>query len=332
MRTAVFHGNGVIAIETFPDPEPGPDEVVIKVARCGVCGSDVSMTAGSDYDYPLGTLMGHEIAGEIVALGRDVGGMRVGDRVTCLPNTNCGLCEACRYGSPLLCSAQFKHGGGFGDYVVPKARSVAVLPQSLSLADGALVEPMACGLRALRRCEMRAGDEIVVLGAGAMALSIIFWARRLGAGHIAVVARSAAREDLALAFGAHTFHSLEREDLADVAASRGRSPDIVVECVGKGGFIETAVNLVRTGGKVVSLGMCLHQEPFVAARYALKEVSFHFPLGYSPEEFFETARIFDAGDFRPEIMVSGTIPLDDLPAMIERMRTGQSTVKIQVVP
>jgi (R,R)-butanediol dehydrogenase/meso-butanediol dehydrogenase/diacetyl reductase len=191
MRVAVFNGAGrPITIERVPDPRPARDEVLVRVGRCGVCGSDLALTSGSPFDYALGCRLGHEYAGEVVELGAAVAGFRPGDRVACLPQAGCGACEACRAGRPIMCAQVRFVSGGFGDYVAVPAANAVRLPQGLSLADGALVEPMACGLRALRLAGLRAGERVLALGAGSMAIAIVYWARRLGAGRIVAASRS----------------------------------------------------------------------------------------------------------------------------------------------
>jgi len=332
MRAAVFHGAGRITIEQFPDPSPAPDGLVVKVGRCGVCGGDVSMTSGSAFDYPLGQHIGHECAGEVVAVGREVTGIRVGDRVACMPASGCGVCEICREGRPILCQAIVPHGGGFADYMTPLARGVTRLPDSLSLADGALVEPIACGLHALRQAGLRGGERVLVLGAGAMAMAIVFWARRLGAGRVVVASRSARRTEVALAMGADVVHGFDEEDPAALSRLLGGPPDIVAECVGKPGLLNLAISHARIGGAVISMGMCAHGEPVIPAGCTFKEVRLFFPLAYSPEEFAETARAFDAAGLNPELMVGEVIALDELPATIEALRAGKPSLKIQVDP
>ena len=332
MRAAVFHGAGRITIEQVPDPEPVPDGMVIKVARCGICGGDVSMTSGGPFDYPLGQPIGHECAGEVVAVGREAVGFKVGDRVACMPASGCGRCYPCREGRPILCQAIRLHGGGFADYMAPTIHGATRLPDSLSLADGALVEPMACGLRALRQAGMRGGERVLVLGAGAMALAMVFWARRLGASAIVVASRSAHRRDVALAVGADAVHSFDDDDQDTLARALGGLPDIVAECVGKPGLLTQAIGHARIGGTVISMGMCARQEPVIPAGCTFKEVRLFFPLAYSLAEFEETARALDAASFDPAIMVGEVVALDDLPATIESLRAGRKTLKVQVDP
>jgi (R,R)-butanediol dehydrogenase/meso-butanediol dehydrogenase/diacetyl reductase len=331
MRAAVFRGPGRISIEELPDPAPTPDGLVVKVARCGICGGDVSMTSGGPFDYPHGPI-GHEAAGEVVAVGREVTGVKVGDRVACMPGTGCGVCYPCREGRPILCQAIRHNGGGFADYMTPAARGVTVMPEGLSFADGALVEPVACGLHALNQAGFKGGERVLVLGAGAMAIAIIFWARALGAGKIVAASRSAHRREVVLAMGADAVVSFDEDDPEAVARALGGPPDIVAECVGKPGMLSRAMAEARIGGTVISMGMCAHQEPVIPAACTFKEVRLLFPLAYSEAEFARTARAFDAGRIRPEIMVSEVIPLDAVPEAIESLRGGRKSLKIQVDP
>jgi threonine dehydrogenase-like Zn-dependent dehydrogenase len=324
MRVAMFNGAGrPITIEHAPDPEPGLEDLVVRVGRCGICGSDVSLTSGGEFDFPVGCKLGHEYSGEVVELGRNVRDVKTGDHVACVPSVGCGHCSACEAGVFIFCPTVRPNFGGFGEYAAIPRRNAVVLPQRLSPSEGALVEPMACGLNALRHAGMRRGDRIMVLGAGTMALALTSWARVLGSGKILVVSRSMRRREVALAMGADAVLSFE-EARDGAAGELGGLPDIVVECVGKPGMLEEAIAHVRVTGTVVSMG--------VAARCGFKGLKICFPFAYSLGEFIETVKAFEAGRIRPEIMVSDVIALEDLPATIERMRAGSQSLKVLVNP
>jgi (R,R)-butanediol dehydrogenase/meso-butanediol dehydrogenase/diacetyl reductase len=333
MRAALFHGpDRPITIEQIDDPRPAPGQVVLKVCRCGICGSDLSMTAPGAVCYPLGEF-GHELSGEIVELGKGVPThLRVGDRVACPPTFGCGTCAGCRNGNPIFCTGAATRSAGFSEFTTADARVVVPLPAGLSFADGALVEPMACGLHALKMAWMMGGERVLVLGAGAMALTLIFWARRLGAGRIVALSRSAHRRDLLLEMGADAVHTFEEADPAFLAEALGGPADIVGECVGKEGLLAKSIELVRREGTVISLGMCMQGEPVIPAICAFKEVRLLFPIGWSQAEYVDTLKAFDAGDIRPDRMVSQVIPLGDLPAMLDQLRAGAKTLKVQVDP
>lgn len=328
MKAAIFHGPGrPITIEDIPVPECGPDDVLVKVHRCGICGSDVSMTGHAPFAFAPGRL-GHEYAGEVVEVGRNVSGWRIGQRAACKPGAPCGECQPCRWGSPVACVAPRSNNagtggfGGFGEYVALHPACLTPLPQSLSFADGALIEPMACGLHGLRLARMEKGARVLVLGAGAMALSTVYWARRLGAARVVVATRSAGRREVACAMGGDSLHVLAEVEPAELFEALGGPPDIVAEGVGQPGIISRAMELVRPRGVVMSLGMCMQTEPLLPALGNFREASLVFPLSYTDQEFADTARAFDADGIHPEMMVQEVIGLGQVPTVIEDMRSG----------
>jgi L-iditol 2-dehydrogenase len=333
MRVAMFNGPGrPITIEAIPDPQPGPDEVLVRVGRCGICGSDISGMSDGAMNLPLGRF-GHEWAGEVIEVGRHVDKIKVGDRIAALPVGPCGSCDGCLSGNPLFCTKGSFVPGGFGEYVVIPPVAAKPLPQSLSIVDGALVEPMACGLHALRLAAMRTGARVLVFGAGSMALSVTYWARKLGAGKITLLSRSAHRRDVAITMGADRILGFDDAEQERITETLGGPPDIVAECVGKGGMLDLALKLVRPQGTVLSMGMCNHAEQLVPALCTLKEIRLFFPVGYTVDEFVETMHAFDSGRIDPEIMVSHVIALDELPRIMEAMRSGaMKSLKVHVDP
>ncbi|MBU6269492.1 MAG: alcohol dehydrogenase catalytic domain-containing protein [Sphingomonadales bacterium] len=333
MRVAMFHGAGQpLVIEPLASAPLGPHDLRVKVARCGICGSDVSMTSGSPFDYPAHIPLGHEYAGEVVEVGKLVTGFRIGDRVACMPKAGCGQCDACARGHTFFCPTGPMQFGGFGDEVVVLAAYAFLLPQTVSLAEGALVEPMACGRRGLAMAGLQTGQRVLVLGAGALGLSATYWARAMGAGRIVVAARSRRRDEAVLELGADAVHAFDADDPAELAAKLGGEPDIVVEAIGKPGMIARAVELVRWGGTVVSLGMCTAGETLMPIACAGKEARLLFPLAYSIGDFEETVRAFDADRVNPELMISDVIALEALPAVLEEMRGSHAYCKVQVDP
>jgi len=206
MKAAVYREAGKpLVLETLPDPVPGPGDVIIRVHRCGICGTDLHMTEGHQWQFSPGTVPGHEYSGEIVEIGANVTGFRAGDLITALPSTGCGHCEACHHGNLALCH----NAPGVMAEMMRIPASVAIkLPATLSAADGALIEPLAVGLYGVRMSGIQPGDRVLVMGAGAVALCTIYWARRLGAGRIVAMSRSARRQALALEMGADAFVGL----------------------------------------------------------------------------------------------------------------------------
>jgi threonine dehydrogenase-like Zn-dependent dehydrogenase len=333
VRVAIYRGADLpVSIEEMPMPRPGEGQLLVKVGRCGICGSDISMTSGGAFDYALGCPLGHEYAGEVVELGRGVERLKLGDRVACIPNAGCGRCESCHAGRPIFCVEVKPQLGGFGEFVAVAESTALALPASLSLADGALVEPMACGRHALRLAGFGAGSRLLVLGAGAMALSIIYWARLQGAAEIIVASRSAHRRETVIAMGADSFHSFEEDDPAVFSAMTNPAPEFVAECIGKPDALQQSIGFVRGGGTVISMGMCMQGEPIIPALCAFKEVRLVFPLAYTIDDFEETARTFDAGNVDIGLMVSETVGLDELPEAFAGLRAGSRALKVHVDP
>ncbi|MGA8708513.1 MAG: alcohol dehydrogenase catalytic domain-containing protein [Steroidobacteraceae bacterium] len=335
MRAAVFKAVGrPLSIEERPDPTPGPGELVLKVGRCGICGTDLSMTDGSGQVFEAGSVIGHEFAGEVVAVGRGVERFAVGDRATAMPYTGCGQCPSCVAGRANFCAAFRGMAGGFAEYVTTAERAAIRLPSSLSLADGALVEPLAVGLHGAALARLEPGQRVLVIGAGPIGLAATFWARKLGAGPIAVTASSRQREALALELGASSFVLPERpEALPQVAmAALGAMPDVVIEAVGKKDLIAQAINCVRPAGTVVVLGFCSQPDAFVPAIAVWKEVRLQFSMTYSSAEFEHVARVLDRGEVAPRAMITDTVALEALPATFEALRHRTHQCKVLVDP
>lgn len=323
MKAALFKAVGTpLAIEDLPDPEPGAGEAVIRVARCGVCGTDLHSTSGHGYTLPAGAQLGHEYAGEVVAVGRGVERLKVGDHVAALPVVGCGECDACRTGIDVLCSRWKGYGGGLADYAKISERGATILPQTLSLADGALVEPFAVGRRAVRLANPAPGDRALIIGPGPIGLAVLFWLRRAGVRSVALLASSDRRRPLAEAMGADSFILEGETAQQDIVAALGGAPDIVFECAGVPGTIARAIALVRPQGQVVSLGFCMVPDQFVPGMALMKDVTVRFSLIYTREDYAECAAALDADGDRARAMVTETVALADAPAAFERLRAG----------
>ena len=331
MRAAIFDAEArKVRIEDRPIPAPGPDDLLVKVCRCGICGSDVSMTSDGPFAFGTGPF-GHEYSGEVVETGSRVKAFKVGTQIAVLPVVPCEACDYCRWNNPLLCKNRRSATQGFGEFAIVPAKVATTLPQSLSVADGALVEPIACGLHAMRLSGARQGKRILVLGGGAIALSAVYWARRLRAERVVALSRSEHRVDMLMSMGADAVLNFG-DDQERVVEALGGPPDIVAECVGKSGMVNLALDHIRPRGTIVSMGMCMQAEPILPVRANYKEARLLFPIGYTSEEFAETARAFDADRLQPERMVSDVISLEQLPARLDAIRAGQGGGKIQVDP
>ena len=331
MKAAVFRGAGKpFAIETVDDPTPGPAEVVIKVHRCGICGTDLHMTSGHGWDFAVGAVLGHEYAGEIVALGREVEGLKIGELITGLPALGCGRCEACAHGNFGICSNATAMMGGFGEYTRVPGRLAIRAPGGFTAADTAMIEPFAVGLYGVRMAAIRPGDRVLVLGAGTVSLTTIFWAKRLGAGRVVALSRAARRAQMALKHGADAYVQAGPDEVAEVREALGGPPDIVFEGAGAVGLLSQALNHVRPFGQVLSLGFCTDPDALIPALAGVKGVRISFPTGYTVPDFGHVANVLSRGDFDPKTMVTSVVSLDDLPATIEALRGPNTETKVHV--
>ena len=337
MKVAIFKGAGRgLAIEDRPIPIPKAGEVLVRVHRVGVCGSDLHATEG---DCPLaapGSILGHEFCGEVVALGPGVTRLKVSDRVAPMPFVGCGSCVACLAGRPHHCPrGRYDVVSGFSQYSRAGQNECIVLPEGLSDEAGALIEPLAVGLQGVRKANFPIDARVLITGAGPIGLATAFWARRLGAGAIAVMARSRRREGIAATLGAD--HFIAQQDTADAAAAvndaLGGPPDVVFEAAGVPGAIADAIGFVKPEGTVVSLGFSTKPETFIPTVALWKEIRLLFSLCYDRQDFQYTAGVMAAGDLRPLAMITGTVKMDALPERFARLLDAKtSDCKVMVSP
>ena len=222
--------------------------------------------------------------------------------------------------------------GGYGEYTLAEGRYAAKLPEALSLDDGALVEPLACGSQAARLGGVRPDSRVLVIGAGPIGLAAIYWARQMGCERIAAAALSDRNRSLAMTMGATSFVRQGDDFAASVAEELGGAPDIVFECAGGIGPIAQAIDAVRLRGTVIAAGFCLEPQPIVTAGALTKQIRLQFSLAYTMEDFRRSIAALDGGSLQPRAMLSDTIPLDALPATMEALRQDKSRCKVMVDP
>lgn len=340
MKALVFRGVGQpLQLETVDDPTPGEGEVVLRVGRCGICGTDLHRTEHNVWTCRPPVVLGHEFAGEIVALGKGVEGLTEGMRVTALPYIGCGKCRACLAGTPHQCPTNLNVGteqlaGGYAEYVKVGAATCLQLPTALSIEDGALVEPLAVGLRGVKRGGVKPGDRVLVIGAGPIGLAAAYWAKLAGASKVAVSAPSDRRKPLAEAMGATAFitASDDKSLAAATEAELGGLADVVLECVGQPGMIQRSLSCLRTGGRVVVLGVCIQPDTIMPLVGLSKEADIRFSVVYDVAEFQTCIDALDAGHVAPRAMVTDTVSLADAPAAFEALRQRTHQCKVMVDP
>ena len=333
MRAAVVQGlNQPLALETRPDPAPETGEIVVKIGRCGICGSDLHMTQDSAYGISAGDVLGHEFAGEVVALGKESVGVSLGDLVSVIPLASCGHCVSCRKGEPAWCEQFALQGGGYAEYALTRPNQCVILPKSASLADGAIVEPLAVALHGVNMSGLTAGDKVLVLGAGPIGMAVAFWARRMGAAAIVVQDIADHQRGRALKLGASVFINEPGDPVGSAERALGGKADIVFECVGLPGLIAQAVTQVRPRGTILLLGLCNRPDTFNSFTMLSKEVRLVTSAFFTRTEFETALDVLNAGAAEPRALVTDTISLDETPRIFESLRRRTDQCKILIAP
>jgi (R,R)-butanediol dehydrogenase/meso-butanediol dehydrogenase/diacetyl reductase len=335
----VFRGIGrPLSIEEVPDPVPGPDDLVLRVGSCGICGSDLHVSALPP-GLPPGSVMGHEFAGEVVEVGpasREA--FRVGDRVCAFPALGCGRCAGCLAGDFMLCPAIQATGlgavpGAYAEFVRVGARQSVPLPENIDFRSGALVEPLSVGLHAVRRADLSPGENVLVIGAGPIGLAVTAWARLHGARRVVVSEKAPGRLERAARFGATHTVDAGRENVADAfARATGAAPDVVFECVGVKGVLAECVSLARPRGRIVVVGVCIEPDTLLPLLAVVKELRVDFVVAYHLNDFRLTLDMLSAGRIEGPEMVTDVVDLAGLPAAFEALRRPKHQCKELLEP
>jgi len=340
MRAAVFVEMGKpLAIEALADPVPGAHDLVLKVKNCGICGSDLHMTEPSSImPLPAGSVMGHEFAGEVVAIGSALAGrFREGDRVAGFPFICCGEhapCPSLRGGRD-LCMKGMPVGlgrshGAYAEYVRIGARSAFKLPEQMSFREGAMVEPLAVGLHAVDMAKMERGATVLVIGAGPVGLSVMLWAKFLGARHVIVSEKAQSRRAMAAKFGATDAVDPNLPLMPQVEKIAGDPPGIIFECVGAPGLLGSTMMEAPRLAKIVIAGVCQQPDTIVPLMGIVKELNLQFVFGYRAADFDYVIAMIASGRVEVDAMVTDIVTLDELPVAFEALRHPTHQCKVML--
>jgi (R,R)-butanediol dehydrogenase/meso-butanediol dehydrogenase/diacetyl reductase len=289
------------------------------------------MSSGQGEQWPLGTVLGHEMAGEVVAVGSTVDNFKIGDLVAPMSFVPCGACPDCLKGEPMWCVGWLGGSGGFAQYGKGGHLATVKIPENVSIHDAALIEPVAVGLHGVRLAEIKPNARVLVIGAGPIALGAIFWARRLGAGPIAVAASSTRHEGLAMKMGATSFLTASPNLPTESADVLGGPPEIVFEAVGKVGIMAMALNCVAKRGTVMSLGFCtVPDEGMVPAVGLFKEARIQFSMVYDVRDYALTADAIGGSPLSS--MITDTVGFDQFPSTFESLRKPSRQSKVMLDP
>ena len=333
IRAAVMQGlHQPLAIESLPDPVPDEGELVVRVGRCGICGSDLHMTEDPTFGKVAGDVLGHEFAGEVVALGKGTEGVKPGDLVSVIPLASCGRCASCLAGEPAWCASFGLQGGGYAEYAVTRPNQCVKLPKSASLADGAIIEPLAVALHGVNLSGLTPGDKVLVLGAGPIGLAVAFWARRKGAGQVVVQDVVDFQAERALGMGATGFVAAPDDPVGAAERALGQKADIVFECVGIPGLIAQAVDQVRNRGTILLLGLCTRPDTFNSFAMLSKEIRLVTSAFFTRQEYEAALDALDAGAAEPRLLVTDTVALEAVPQTFEALKHRTHQCKVLIAP
>jgi 2-desacetyl-2-hydroxyethyl bacteriochlorophyllide A dehydrogenase len=341
MRALIWEGPREIAVRHVTLPSPAPDEVLIKVIYCGICGSELSGYLGHNALRVPPLIMGHEFSGEIVAMGSEVasanGELRVGDPVTVDPMIYDGTCRYCAEGRQHLCLDRSLIGahrpGAFAEYVVAPAHMVFVLPAGMELRTGALSEPVACAVRIAELMGDVMGKDILIVGAGAIGLLTLQVLQHRGAGMVFVSDTNAARLAVAAVLGGHALNPAEQDVVSSVRdATEGRGVVLALDAVGKAVTRKQCVAAVERAGRVLLSGLHEETSEMPVADIIRGEITVQGTFCYTPDNVREAISLLDQGAVRLGSWIVDA-PLAEGRAWFERLVGDPAQVaKVLLVP
>ncbi len=326
-----------------PGPEIGDNEVLIAVKACGICGSDIHGMDGSSGRRQPPIIMGHEAAGEITSVGSAVTNWNAGDRVTFDSTVYCGKCASCKNGQPNLCPErnvlgvscdEYRRHGAFAEFIKVPQHILCALPESLPYEQAAFAEPVSIALHGISRVPLKAGDSVVVVGAGLIGLLVIQALKAKGAGTVIAVDLDEDRLALAKELGADAALISNDEVPAKVRKIVGNDDgaDLAVEVVGFGPTINLAIDSVKKGGSIACIGNLKAEVPFPLQAVVTRELSVYGSCACAGE-YDEAIQSIASGDIKVEPLISAVADLKDGAKWFQRLhKNDEGLLKVILKP
>ena len=343
MKALVLEAYETLVYKDVPTPPVGPEDVLIAVKACGICGSDIHGMDGSTGRRIPPIIMGHEAAGIIAEVGSQVVGWRPGDRVTFDSNIYCGKCYFCRQGLGNLCEkrrvlgvscTEYRQDGAFAEYVVVPQQCLYALPDGLTFERATLVEPLSIALHAVGRPKIRLGDSAAVVGAGMIGLMLVQVLRASGCGTIISLDLLPRRLELARHLGADVGLQADAPDVqAEVREhTNGRGADLVFEAVGIAPTLKLAVGCARKGGTVTLVGNLAAEANLPLQATVTRELTLYGSC-QSAGEYPACLELLARGLIQVDPLISAIAPLHEGPTWFARLRQGDAElVKVVLKP
>jgi len=306
-----------ITFREVPVPEPGPDQVLVKIKRIGVCGSDIHVWHGTHpyTSYPV--TQGHEVSGQIVSLGEYVKDLAVGQKVTIEPQVFCGRCHPCLHGKYNLCEKLkvmgFQTTGTAGEYFAVDASKITLLPEELSYSEGAMIEPTAVAVHAAKRFPDLKGANVVVLGCGPIGILVMQAAKALGAAKALVTDISDTRLELAKSLGADFAVNTLKKDFGEamLEAFGPDKADVIYECAGSDITMEQAIQNARKGSMIVLVAVFGKRASVDLAKLNDSELDLNTSMMYRHEDYVDAIRFVKEGRIRLKPLQSAHFAFQD---------------------
>jgi L-iditol 2-dehydrogenase len=337
VRAAVVYSGETIRIEELALPALGRGELVVRVRACGLCGSDLTKMFQQKLQAP--TVLGHEIAGEVVRVGADVSQFHIGDRVVVAHHVPCYGCHYCRHGNYSMCRS-FKQSnlipGGFAEEVLVPAEHVKLttlrLPTHVSFDEGSFTEPLACCLRGLRRWNLQPADVVLLVGLGPMGL-LMAQLVRASRGIVLGTDLDEKRLEFATRMGVDAVCSAadgEQVNRLVQELTEARGCDVVVLTAGHGGTVQDACQWVRDGGTITLFGNLAPQQPAQLDPNVLyyREITVQGSYSPSPLELVHALHLIESHAVKVDMLITHRLPLEALPQAVELARTRRAVKAI----
>ena len=343
MRVVRFHAPGDVRIEDVPEPQPGPGDVKIRVRNCSTCGTDVKIFKFGHHHIVPPRVMGHEIAGEVVATGEGVTGWAPGDRVQVIAAIPCGQCAECRRGRMTVCPNQesmgYHYDGGFAEYCVVPAKVLAVdglnrIPDGIGFAEASVAEPLACVLNGQELARVGTGDDVVIIGVGPIGCLHVRLARARGAARVFLADLNAERLAAAAAL-VHPDATIGESTVDDVLKlTDGRGADVVITAAASGKAQEQGIQMAARQGRISFFGGLPKDNPIIACDSNLvhyRELTIVGANGSSPAHNAQALRLIASGAVPVADLITDRLPLDHALEAFDIVAAGQA-IKVTIEP
>ena len=326
-------------IKEIPEPNPDGKKVIIEVSKTGICGSDIHYWVNGE---PKGLVMGHEFSGVVLDPGDRLDLIK-GDRVTALPISPCGKCEACQNGDVQFCPETWNQAvglsvdnpGGLTSKIAVRSDMVIKVPDNIQDEEVAMVEPLAVGLHAAHLGRIAVGDDVLVIGAGIIGLASAEFAKKEGASYVAITETNKARGEKAvdLKVADEYYDATDKDLVSKLMAKTNGGFDVVIECVGNGAAVNSALSLVKPGGIVVLVGVATDAVPTYTVMAVMKELVVQGAIAYTYNEFKSCIDLISRKQVDVLKFVDDIVPLERVQEAYERLTSGtDAAVKILVDP